>query len=187
MTSPMQRQATLLLRRLGLDEPHVRPSDRLADCLGVSAIVLVPLHIRLHIGRRHQAHSVAKRLELAGPMMRRGAGFDANQARRQLLKEGQNVAALELTTEHDIALRIYAVNLKYRLRDIQTDCCNRLHVWLLRIVGALTAPNIRGTCVPVEEPSTASLADIPCSAIQLGAYNLPTRELEETLCRSISC
>ena len=31
---------------------------------------------------------------------------------------------------------------------------------LLRIVGALTAPHIHGTCVPVEEPSTASLADV---------------------------
>src|SRR5262249_12059396 len=30
--------------------------------------------------------------------------------------------------------------LKNRLRDIETDCRDRLHVWLLRIVGASTAP-----------------------------------------------
>jgi hypothetical protein len=45
-------------------------------------------------------------------MMRRSAGFNADQARRQLLEECQYVAPLELTTEDHIALRIDAVNLK---------------------------------------------------------------------------
>jgi hypothetical protein len=35
------------------------------------------------------------------------------------------------------------VDLKNRLGDVETDCRNRLHVWLLRIVGALTAPQHR--------------------------------------------
>src|SRR5271170_142154 len=70
VTGTMQRQAALLLLRLGRNEPHVRPGDRLADRLGVNSIVLVPLHIGLHIGWRHQAYGVAKRLELARPMMR---------------------------------------------------------------------------------------------------------------------
>src|SRR5262249_36204534 len=35
---------------------------------------------------------------------------------------------------------INSVNLKNRLGDIETNCRDRLHVWLLRIVGALTAP-----------------------------------------------
>jgi hypothetical protein len=35
-----------------------------------------------------------------------------------------------------------------------------LHGWLLRIVGALTAPHFRGAHAPVEEPSTASTPDI---------------------------
>src|SRR5262249_15910522 len=41
------------------------------------------------------------------------------------------------------------MDLKYRLRDVETDYRNRLHGSLLGIVGALTAP---------EEPSTASRA-----------------------------
>src|SRR5262249_43349310 len=73
-------------------------------------------------------------------MMRRSAGFDANEAWRQLLKEWQNVTALELTANDDITCRINSVNLKNRLCDIETDCRDCLHVWLLRIVGALTAP-----------------------------------------------
>src|SRR5215831_11955553 len=73
-------------------------------------------------------------------MMRRSAGFDANEAWRQLLKEWQNVTALELTANDDITCRINSVDLKNRLSDIETDGRDRLHVWLLRIVGALTAP-----------------------------------------------
>src|ERR1700688_3539590 len=92
------------------------------------------------LGGWHQPNGVAKCLEFARPMMRRGASFDTDQARRQLLEECQHVAPLELTTEGDIALRIDAVNLKNRLRDVETDCRDRLHVWLLRIVRALTAP-----------------------------------------------
>src|SRR5262249_26672097 len=65
---------------------------------------------------------------------------DADKARRQLLKEWYNVPALELTANDYITCRVNSVDLKNRLRDIETDCRDRLHVWLLRIVGALTAP-----------------------------------------------
>src|SRR5262250_2571930 len=73
-------------------------------------------------------------------MMRRSAGFDADKASRQLLKEWYNVSALELTANDYITCRVDSVNLKNRLGDIETDCRDRFHVWLLRIVGALTAP-----------------------------------------------
>src|SRR5215831_10668911 len=73
-------------------------------------------------------------------MMRRSAGFDADEARRQLLKKWQNVSALELAPNNYITCRVNSVDLKDRFRDIETDCRDRLHVWLLRIVGALTAP-----------------------------------------------
>ena len=50
----MQCQGSyLLLWHLGRHEPHVRPGDRLADHLGVSGVVLVPLHVGLHVGGRH--------------------------------------------------------------------------------------------------------------------------------------
>src|SRR5262245_11350094 len=41
--------------------------------------------------------------------------------------------------------------------------------WLLRIVGALTAPHICGARAPVEEPSTASRADL---SLRLSPYHL---------------
>src|SRR5262245_33365329 len=73
-------------------------------------------------------------------MMRRSAGFDANEARRQLLKEWQNVSALELTTNDYITCRVNSVDLKKRLSNIETDGRDRLHVWLLRIVGPQQHP-----------------------------------------------
>jgi hypothetical protein len=76
-----------------------------------------------------------KLLELARPMMRRSAGFDADEARRQLLKKWQNVSALDLATNNYITRRVNAVDLKNRLGDIETDGRDRLHLWLLRIVG----------------------------------------------------
>src|SRR6188474_1388285 len=73
-------------------------------------------------------------------MMRRGAGLDPNQARRQLLEECQHIAALQLAPDEHFAFRIDAMHLNHQLRTIETDRCDRLHDWLLRIVGALTAP-----------------------------------------------
>src|SRR5262249_36388244 len=56
------------------------------------------------------------------------------------LKEWYDVPALELTANDYITCRVNSVDLKNRLRDIETDCGDRLHVCLLRIVGASTAP-----------------------------------------------
>jgi hypothetical protein len=89
--------------------------------------------------------------------------FDADEARRQLLKEWQNVPALELTTNDYITCRVNSVDLKNRLGDVEADCRDRLHVWLLRIVRALNSTHIHGTSVPVEKPSTASIANVAAS------------------------
>src|SRR5215467_14269956 len=91
--------------------------------------------------------------------MRRGAGFDANQAWRQSLEECQDVSSLQLPAQDHLAGRVNSMHLKDRLGDIETDCRNRLHSWLLRIVGTLSGTPHLGTLVPVEQPSTASWAD----------------------------
>jgi hypothetical protein len=54
----VQHQDRLLVGSLGLDEPHARARDGLADRLSIARIVFLPLHIRLHIGRRHEANCV---------------------------------------------------------------------------------------------------------------------------------
>ncbi len=53
MACAMEHQAALLFGRLGRDEPHVGPGDRLADGLRVSGIILLPFDVGLHLGRGH--------------------------------------------------------------------------------------------------------------------------------------
>src|SRR5947209_11955354 len=65
MTRAMKHQAALLLRRLGWHEPHIGSGDSFTNRLSVGHIVLLPLDVRLHIRRRHQACRMAKRLQLA--------------------------------------------------------------------------------------------------------------------------
>jgi hypothetical protein len=62
--------------------------------------------------------------------------------------------------EDYIAFRIDTVNLKDRLRDIETDRRNRLHNLAPPNRGGLTSTHIHGAHAPVEEPSTASIPDV---------------------------
>ena len=73
-------------------------------------------------------------------MVRRAASLDANQTWWQLLEERQDGAALQPPADDHLAGGINSVDLEDRLRDVETDRRDRLHDWLLRIVGALTAP-----------------------------------------------
>src|SRR5438067_9502602 len=50
------------------------------------------------------------------------------------------ITTLQLPTHHYLAGSVNTVHLKHRLRDVEADRRNRLHSWLLRIVGALAAP-----------------------------------------------
>src|SRR5262249_15709440 len=73
-------------------------------------------------------------------MMRCCAGLHPDEARRQLLKESQHIAPLQFAANDHLTLSINAMHLKTRLGDVETDCLNCLHVWLLSIVRASTAP-----------------------------------------------
>ena len=53
MARTVKQQATLLLRGLCWDEPHIGASDRLANRLCVSHVVLLSLDIGLYVTRRH--------------------------------------------------------------------------------------------------------------------------------------
>jgi hypothetical protein len=59
--------------------------------------------------------------------MRCGASFDANQARRKLREKSQDLPTLQLTADHHLPGRINSMNLENRLRDVETNRCNRLH------------------------------------------------------------
>ena len=65
------------------------------------------------------------------------------------------LAPLQLTADDPLASGINAMHLKYRLGDVETDCRNHLHAWLL-YPGCINSNHTHGTHMPVEEPSIAS-------------------------------
>jgi hypothetical protein len=60
-------------------------------------------------------------------MMRRGARFNANQARLKLSEERDYLPAPELAPNDRLTGTINAVNLKNGLRYIETDRRDRIH------------------------------------------------------------
>ena len=131
--------AKALLRRLGLQKPHVCPGDCFANDLGVSGIILLALDVGPHLGRGHQAHLVpTPGARATNDAMRRKPR--CRLGRVAASRRTQDVATLQLTADDHLPGSINAVHLKDRLGDVETDCRDRLHSWLLRIVGALTAP-----------------------------------------------
>jgi len=60
MAGAVEHQPALLLRGLGLHEPHAWPADRFGHRLGVGGIVFLPLDIGLHLGRRHQSRGYGR-------------------------------------------------------------------------------------------------------------------------------
>jgi hypothetical protein len=91
------------------------------------ASFLLALQIGLYVARRHQLHGVTDRLQLAGPMMGRRTSLDANETPRQTCEKLQHFRPADTLADHYSAGVIDAVNLEYRLRNIETDRDNLAH------------------------------------------------------------
>jgi hypothetical protein len=87
--------------------------DLLVTRDGKEPYILLPFDIGLNVSRRHQSYGMTECLQLARPMMRRGASLDANQTWRQLLEERQHVATLQLAADYYLANRINSVDLEH--------------------------------------------------------------------------
>src|SRR5882724_12368238 len=127
LPAAMQHQARLLLLRLRRHKSHRRPRDRLADCGSVVGIVLAALNVGLHVARRHQPHRVAECLKPAAPIMCGRTCLNADEAGRQRREELQQLRSADALPDHYRATGVHAVNLKNRLRDIETDRANLAH------------------------------------------------------------
>ncbi len=80
----------------------------------------------------------------------------------------------------------YAMDLKNRLCDIETNRCDDLHGPVPPNQVTPSATTVRGTYVPVEEPSTASLTDpsatpSPIEGIVVTSRHLIGSQLEGTV------
>ncbi|MGY4408147.1 hypothetical protein ACVIYL_008950 [Bradyrhizobium sp. USDA 3315] len=67
---PKYDRGSLLLPALEGNKAHRRSLGRLTDRLGISGVVLLPPHRRLHISWRKEANRVTELADLARPMMR---------------------------------------------------------------------------------------------------------------------
>src|SRR5271169_192909 len=123
----MQHQRALLLDALDRHKTHRWPCNGLADCRRIGCIVLAALHVGFDIGWRHKPRIVPELLELACPLVRRCACLHANEARRQIGKELNKLCSANTFADHHPTIRINAVNLKNRLRNIDPDCANFAH------------------------------------------------------------
>ena len=70
---------------------------------------------------------MAKRYQLASPMMGGRTGFDPHETGTNRLKEGKHLAASQLSPHDDSAVSRYTVNLENSLRQIEPDDSDGLH------------------------------------------------------------
>src|SRR5262249_46235368 len=127
LPAAMQHQARLLLLRLRRDKSHRRPCNRLADGGSVVGVILAALEVGLHVARRHQLHRMAERLKAPAPIMCGRARLNSYEAARQCREEFQDLRSADALADDHRAMSIHAVNLKNRLRYIETDRANLAH------------------------------------------------------------
>jgi len=75
----------------------------------------------------------AEPCQLTRPIMRRGTGPHANEARRQRRETLHHLTAAKLLPHDDPLGRVDAMDLKHVLGDIQTDCGN-LRMWFVATI-----------------------------------------------------
>src|SRR4051812_12857615 len=122
----------LLLLAFHRHEAHARALGGFADRLGIRPVVLLPLHVRLDVGRRDQAHGVAQLAELTRPVMRPGAGLHRHRAGRLGGEECEHLRPHQALAEHHTAGRVCPVRLENPLRNIQSDRVSLSHGCLLK-------------------------------------------------------
>src|SRR5262249_54291500 len=127
LPAAMQHQARLLLFRLRRHKSHRRPRDRFADCGRIVGIVFAALQIGFYIARRQQPHRVAECPKPTAPIMCGRTRLNADKAGRQGREELQQLSSGDALPHHYRATGVHSVNLKNRLRDIETDRANLAH------------------------------------------------------------
>src|SRR5262249_55644135 len=105
--------------------------------------------------------------------------------------------ALQLTADDHLSRRIDAVDLKHRLGDVETDCRDRLHVWLpitatapaaitqwhLRAGGG-AVHSIKSGRAGAVRTETSDLRDAPCMP-KISAHTTGAKELTGEVHREI--
>jgi transposase len=131
----LQNHCLSLLRdRLYRHEMHPRSPCRLADSLGVIAIVLGALDVGFDVLRWNQTDLVAKRDQFASPMVSAATGFHGNLGGGKLREEGDELRAAEIDPQHWSVLLIDAMESEDRFGRVDGYAFilghGRLRFWL---------------------------------------------------------
>src|SRR5271168_1456386 len=164
LARPMAHQRGLVLDRTHRHEPLARTTHRLVDRRCVNLVAFVAAHVGLHMRGRQQPNFMPELYQRPPPMMRRGARLHRHHAWRQRGEKPDELGARELARHHDLALRVDRVNLKYSLRQIQTNPSDRSKIPDRLAHGRLPFRwgfdnDHLGTLMPFGAPSTPSFAD----------------------------
>jgi hypothetical protein len=107
---------------------HPRPPCRLADRLGVIAIVLGALDVGFDVLRRDQTNLVAKRGQFASPMVSAATGFRSNLGGGKLRKEGDELRTAEIDPQYRPILLIDAMEGKDRFGRVDGNAFILRHI-----------------------------------------------------------
>lgn len=121
---PVKAQHRLLLDALHRYKAHRWTLDRLADRLGVIAVVLAATPIRRYEPRRHDPDRVPKGLKLARPIVRAGARLEADHARRALRHNRQQSRSDDGPSHQHIASLVDGMDAEHVLCEIDPDGSN---------------------------------------------------------------
>ena len=127
IAGPKDHRACLLFFGLHGDKAHCRTRRRLRDRLGVSCIVLLALHKRLHIDRWYQPHLMPELANLPAPAMCRCASLHRHCAARLRRQKRQEMRSRQLLAKHHRSVRCSAMRLKNPLCEIDADDANLFH------------------------------------------------------------
>ena len=106
------------------NKSHRRPTDRLADGLGVGCIMLVALDVRLYELRRHQLYRVAHVAEPPCPIVGAATTLHADQAGLDAREELHHFPPLERPLDPNFTSLIYTVDLESILCQVDANCRN---------------------------------------------------------------
>ena len=110
---PVQRLHVQLFFALDRHKTHPGPIHSLGDRFGIDVVVLVGLHIRLHVLRRHQPYIMTLLAKRTAKEVRSSAGFHANQIDLQVRCESKQLNTRELLPHHHLAGHAQTYKMKY--------------------------------------------------------------------------
>ena len=121
---------------------------------------------------------MAQRNQLTRPMVRRRAGFEANQAWRNPGKKRKDLAASQPLAQHHVACLVDRMDLEDTLCQIKSNCCNIAHGWLPLLV--IFDDHHLGTSMPSGGHPPHQLAILPFKTFLAARgidFNAGTRRL----------